>query len=376
MADKKRRKTRWQNVVRYPDGTYYAIIRPIGGGKRREVSLRTKKASEVEDALELLKLEVNHPVIAGKRMPALYALGKYKEARRKEVKDGELRQSTWKTYEYIIDDHLVPALKNTMISQIDHRFWDVYAAKSRVKDLQNHRVVLRHFLKFCMRQGWIQQIPLEFKLPKHERRKRKALTDEQILAIMKYANGRLLLFLSMYLFMAMRRSEIAKLEWSRVFLDQGFIVLTKDNTKTKKTRVVTIHPFVKELLIQARKGSGRWVFPNAKDPKKHADPGGFKTAWLTLKKRCREAGTSIDDITPHDLRATWTTRARKNKNFTDTQKEKFAGSSSQIQKDVYTDFSPEDVAGLEKAVDFKGLNKVLSQRLSRRGKLVGGKSAR
>lgn len=358
MADRKRKKTKWPGVYRNTEtGYYYVRGSALGVPGRKEYSLRTTKTTEVPSALKLVRLKMDRSGMAGTKMKFADVYDDYRVFRK-----SRLRPRTYELEQYIFDSHLIPFFREYTLAEIDDLVWDHYCECGKVKDYTNHRSAIRRYLKWCKRSRYIERMPDEFELPDHERRKRRAFSDHQILTIMKHAKGGLKLFLSMYLLMAMRRSEIMLLRWSQVKFDGGYIHLTKADTKTKRERFVPLHPAVQEIL-EARKDravSYKWVFPNAKDSSRHADPSGLKTSWATVKKRCKAEGVDIDEFTWHDLRSTWKTRAHKNVAFTDTQKEKFAGSSTEVQKGIYVDFDPKDLAGLEEAVSIPGLNNLLT----------------
>lgn len=101
-------------------------------------------------------------------------------------------------------------------------------------------------------------------------------------------------------FTAMRRSEILKLTWDRIDLEQGIIELRPEDTKTKWGRVIPIDPellgVLQELRQDMRHISGR-VFLYRGQP-----ISDFKRSFDAAKKKA-----SIEDIWFHDLRGTATT---------------------------------------------------------------------
>jgi integrase len=140
----------------------------------------------------------------------------------------------------------------------------------------------------------------------------------------------------------------------------------KSEVKTRKGRPLPINDFVHMLLLR-RKSQQKivgtvtnFVFPNAKSPKRHADLSGLKTAFYNIMDKC---GFKRGYITPHDLRATFEAYAHKAPEFTDTQREKFAGAAIDVQKRTYVHFDAEDVRGLEAVVQVKGLDKILKTKI-------------
>jgi len=94
-------------------------------------------------------------------------------------------------------------------------------------------------------------------------------------------------------YLAMRKSEILLLTWDEVDLEQGFIRLRSDRTKTRIARSIPLHWRAREALEAVpRSDSSDRVF--LKDGKPFND---FKRAFRTA---CNKAG--LKDFTFHDLR--------------------------------------------------------------------------
>ncbi len=249
--------------------------------------------------------------------------------------------------------------------------WDEYCDQATVIDLANHRKVFQGFLKWCRRKRYIKYVP-ELEIPAVDRRERRVLKPHEIKILFTHAKGSLLIFISMYLFMGMRRKEIMTLRWSGIFLDEGYLVLNKSEVKTRKGRPLPINAFVLGLLRQRKSQQqifkSDFVFPNRDDHKRHADIGGLKTAWNTCIGRCKwETGY----ITPHDLRATFEAYAHKSTAFTDTQREKFAGAAIDVQKKTYVRFNADDIRGLEEVVKVEGLSQILASKIKQLGNQRG-----
>ncbi len=107
----------------------------------------------------------------------------------------------------------------------------------------------------------------------------------------------------------MRRGEILELTWDRVNLDNGFIDLTPDDTKTEEPRRIYFNSIkiLKNVLIEAskkRKHGQNLVFTKS--------DGSPVPKWYIqrlLKKACKDAGTGPYRL--HDLRHTFNTNMTK-----------------------------------------------------------------
>lgn len=270
--------------------------------------------------------------------------------------------------------HLRKFFGNKKLAEIDDPLWTVYCDKAKVADLTNHRKVLKTFLKWCMKKGYIRALPI-LDVPKVIRRKRRVLPPEQTAALLRHSHGRLLLFVSLYLFMGIRWTEIQKLAWASVNLWKRVLIVKDETTRTRKGRPVPINRFVVRLLIlelrrqRARELESPWVFPHKNDPAKHMTDGGMRKAWSTAIRHAK-----LTDVTPHDLRATFEYYANKRADFTDTQRAKMAGASIEMQRSRYVTFEADDLRGLEEVVKFNGLEEIIDEKRKRAARNGMGKT--
>lgn len=357
----KRAKTRDPHIFEYEDGTKYyrrdGIERSLGKVSQFEAEARKRGIEAKIDTFgrQSLKVKVRD------------VFHEYMDSRRLELQAKTIRQSTLKETDRIFTSHLLNYFGRFKFIDINEALWDKYVESKFKIDLANHRKVFGHFMRWAKRKQYTRY-SLDMKIPIKPRRKRKVLTSDSIQKILMNSDGSLLLFVSFYLFMGMRRSEIMTLDWSRVDLVNGVIELRPDDTKTKAGRTLPLNEFVWRLLVRRYElKKGRWVFPNAKDHKRHADLSGLKTAWRTCLKR---SGLLANKIQWHDLRATHQYYSHTRTDFTDTQREKFSGSNIEVQKKTYVSFGAKDLKGLENVVHFDGLNNVLEKKL----KIVNGEA--
>lgn len=353
----KRQKITDSKIYKHTNGVYYFRSGDF------EKSLKTKDKRQAKINAQGLEAKIDEFGVSAYRLKVSSVLPEYFEFRQSQtLGKSAIRQSTVDECKKLFKLHLEPFFGDLVFASINESKWLDYCQFKNDIDLMNHRKVFSYFLKWAKVRGYYNYT-LDMKIPKSDRRERPIHPPEVCKKIIENSKGSLRLFLSMYLFMGMRRSEIMKLSWDRVSLERGLLVLGKGDTKTKKRRYVTINPFVLQLLqnrFKEQSGQSLWVFQNAKHPEKHADPSGLKTAWKTLLKKC---GFLDLDIQWHDLRATHQYYSHKSTDFTDTQREKFSGSNIEVQKRHYVSFEADDVRGLESVVKFDGLDQVLEKAL-------------
>lgn len=372
----KRRPTRWHNVCRYPDDTYYAFVKPMHGGHAKEVSLRTKKASQVPDALKIAEMKVQRSMFAGSRLSFGETVGDYIAERAKDWKPRTRVEA-----EKIIEGHLKPFFGKYKLVDIDHNLWADYVKKKAVKDYMNHRSIVVNFIEWAMYKNWLQARPMVFKLPKHRRRSRRILKPEETKAIVSSCKGKLEIFVHLCLFHGMRGNEATIRRYSEINTQSAFITIP--DSKTNLPRTLPLLSFTAALLVRDAKNSkSPFLFPKRKNPRAHASSGWFRKAWVRMLKDAKlvdEKGEP-QDITPHDLRATGEKYAAKLTKFTRTNREKMFGARVEVQDNTYiTEFFVEELRGLESAMldaekGVDGLKEILQSRASGLGGLWDEKS--
>jgi len=271
----------------------------------------------------------------------------------------QISPGTFKETKDIWELHLFKAFGTKRLAEVNDPLWSRYC-DTKDLDLTNHRKVLKHFLTSCKIKGYLQTLPI-LPIPKVERRVRMILTPDEIGRVLTNSSGTLLLFVSLYLFMGVRWSESIRLKQKSVFLDENFLVIERGTSRTRRGREIPLNAFVAALLRERMTGTAKgspWVFPKRGAPKEHMSMTGINNPWRVMK---RKAG--LPDLRPHDLRATFEYYANKRADFTDTQREKFAGASIEVQRRHYVSFKADDVRGLEESVQFAGLDRVLAAKL-------------
>ena len=332
-----------------PKGQFYCYV----GGN--EFPLDTNDPAEALNRLKYVDQTSTFfgPAAFNHKLSELFPM--YLDHKKKSV-----RASTFKEYEKLWKIFEATGLGKLRLVELNQTTWDKFcnSKKHSITDFQNPRNLVHNFLTWCQRRRFIGAV-VSLENPVHKRRKRRIIPNEHLALIFQYADGSLLLFLSMALYMGMRRSEIIKLSWSRVNLVERHLILRDEDVKTGEGREIplnnVVHGLLCKRLVEQEGVTTKWVFPNGNDPKRHADPTGLKTAWWNV---LRKAGLYEKDedghitwlYSFHDFRATYELYSNLSKDFTDTQKEKMVGAQIDVQKRIYVSMKAKHLLGLEEVV--------------------------
>ena len=154
-------------------------------------------------------------------------------------------------------------------------------------------------LNKAVSHGKLNQNPLSGKIKKlvEDNVRKKVLNQEEFEKLVLELKSPLREMFIVAFYLCMRQGEIIKLSWSSVDLERGFIRLPGENTKNKFSRIVPIHPFVKECLKQVEKkdGEDRVFLSNGKRINQFS--GNFQRQW---KGATKKAG--LEDFHFHDSR--------------------------------------------------------------------------
>ena len=153
---------------------------------------------------------------------------------------------------------------------------------------------LKNILNRAVRHGKIESNPVRDvkSLPENNVRQ-KVLTQEEFERLLSCCPPQTAPVVLMAFYTAMRKSEIVKLTWDEVDLEQGFVRLAPERTKTHVRRSIPLHPRVLDMLKAMPRGlRTKRVFLFDGKPVDEIKRS-YKTA-------CKKAG--LEDFTFHDLR--------------------------------------------------------------------------
>ncbi|CAB4152743.1 XerC Integrase [uncultured Caudovirales phage] len=373
-----RESTTFDPEIVLRDDTYYYRGTPDGLKKRIERTLGLKKGALQRDVLrakkELVESLERLGSSAGRNNFTSIAL-RYLEQRELEAKDPtKFSRSSITETRGILKNHLIKYFAKSKIEEINQEEFSDYCKlkKKAGLNLVNHRKVMNHFLKWCTQYNYLRYRP-ELEIPKFarkEKRQRVVLTDDEIKRLIAACDPQMLLYVSMYLFMGMRNSEILKLKFSEIDFDKKALQINAASNRTRKARVIPINEYVLNILkLRFKDSKSDYVFPSRTKTAlvPHLNTlGGIRKPWLKIL----EASGLSGKITPHDLRATFETHMHINKDFTDSQREKMAGAQIDVQKNNYVSMTAEHLRGLENSVQFTGMDSLMKTKTN---EVIGAK---
>lgn len=212
---------------------------------------------------------------------------------------------------------LQPFFGAILPNEITPMKWEEYILFRRKFDSSqkffNDRKWLRMFVLWLHENGAIEKSP-RFRNPDPTRSNvGKYITYDEFKRLLDNAHPDLQLQILMAYTMGMRISEVMCLTWgldrennSFIDLEGKIICLHKKDTKIRRSRTFAISEYVySELVLRHRDASSDYVWPSLRDPTRHMDRQGNKSAWKSCrakaKVKCRF----------HDLRHSFLTNAFK-----------------------------------------------------------------
>ncbi len=163
-----------------------------------------------------------------------------------------------------------------------------------------HLGLIRGFFNWCVERGKIDSSPcVNIRAPGKEVERDRVLSDQEILALwaaweqMDYPFGP---FLQLLLITAQRRSEVAKMRWQDLDVDNKVWILPRELTKSDRGHEVPLSPLAIEV-VEALPRMGESVFMSGRR-------GDKPVSGFSLAKRRADALSGVADWRFHDLRRT------------------------------------------------------------------------
>lgn len=335
-------------TVGYDPGTGKQIQRSISGKTQKEVAKKLKEATAAIDA-------------GTYSAPQKMTVGEWIDIWTAEYLK-KIKPRTVESYQIIAKNHLKPALGATKLDALSpHTVQTFYNSLTDEKGLsaktvKNIHGVLHKALQQAVKNRYIPFNPAEAcELPRVEKAQIHPLDDAEIGAFMKAISGHRFeyLFLTV-LFTGMREGEALGLQWDRVNLTKGTILVDQQlqkvvgqkeyrlvSTKNSKGRLITPPPFVIATLKKVKRQqmenrmrygecytTSGFVFTNELGI--HYTP---KQVYDAFKKVASEIGRP--DARFHDLRHSYAVASIRSGDDIKTVQENLGHATAAFTLDVY-----------------------------------------
>lgn len=191
-------------------------------------------------------------------------------------------------------------ITNTRIgSYREQRLSEDSCRKNKTKPATINREVacLRHMLNLAKDDKLIESMPCDFKKIKsldENNVRERVLSSQEYEYLLTQCPLHTAQVVKMGYYTGMRFGEIITLKWDRIDIDSGMIRLRPEDTKTKKGRVVPLHPELIKMLQDLPHHQSNRVFLFDGEPVKS-----IRKSFITA---CKNAG--VEGLWFHDFRHT------------------------------------------------------------------------
>ncbi|MEE9249745.1 MAG: tyrosine-type recombinase/integrase [Alphaproteobacteria bacterium] len=222
---------------------------------------------------------------------------------------GKLRRSSWQHYTRVFERTLMPRWGRRRLADLGRA--DVIELLDDVMDVggpyaANHALaIIKKFFSWCIERGRLDASPcVMVKRPHDQRARDRVLSDDELRAIWG-ACGRMGhpfdAFSKMLLVTAQRRSEVARMRWPDLDLEQRLWTIRAEDTKANRTHEVPLSAPAMAILESVPHFSGAYVFTSGDGQRPVC---GFSRA----KARLVALSGVAEDWRFHDFRRTAGTR--------------------------------------------------------------------
>lgn len=376
MEEKKKRRPKGDGSVQQLAPNKFKIAITIGRdnqGKQVRKSFTGKTQGEVIKKLNEFKTEQVQGTLVRTDNIKLSEFIK----RWLETKEGQTKKTTYESYVYTCDQHIIPTLGKLKVQKITTASLNDYI-KSKLKgglspaSITRQRAILHNILDLAVKEGIVPRNVAEHCMTiKLEREETKTLSPEDITNLLNVAKdiyerdkGKGNKFYQIYhivliaLATGARRGEILALRWSNIDLEKntiaikenlvevkGGILIETPKTKTSR-RVIAIDPKVLEQLDELREVN-RILYEKKFDSDEPGyvfytrygnpiTPSNMSRAWRDLI-----AETGMEGIRFHDLRHTHATLLVASGTNIKTVSSRIGHNDTRITLDLYSHALPE-----------------------------------
>jgi len=269
-------------------------------GRRRRERIGTNKAAAEHRLREVLSRRAEGRVVTKIKDPTFNEVAKWyldlPQIRAKKSYDRDVLFVKVLS-DFFSETHIRDITLNQVEAYRQKRLNEISCRKNKIRPATVNREIacLRHILNLAEQEGKIETVPFKgLKALKEHNVRDRVLSYEEFECLIAYCLPYTARIVMMAYYTGMRKGEILNLKWDRIDLENGFIRLQPEDTKTDEGRIIPLHKEVIKMLQTMPRDIHGWVFTYNGKRLLRIDRS-FKTA-------CKAA--DIEGFTFHDLRHT------------------------------------------------------------------------
>jgi integrase len=227
------------------------------------------------------------------------------------------------------------------VSQITETTWQAYIEYRRAERANtkffDDRKYMRQVLALAEKRGLVPRI-IDLWIPDVPSCRGREIPAGDLLALLRAARPELHFQIEIAVKMGLRLREMLKLRWEQIDWERRIVLLSPEDTKTRRGRQVPIPPDLFDRFrsrLAHRKHTSPFVFPRPRDPSRPCHDN--KSAW----RRCK-ALAGVPNYRFHDLRHTCASRMLR-RGVSTAIASRILGMSERVLLRIYHHVNTEDL---------------------------------
>lgn len=233
----------------------------------------------------------------------------------------------------------------TRVAGINEAAWGKYVTACKLarpaRKLHDDKKYMSQVLLMAHRQGHLKR-PVKLRIPDGKSDVGREITADELGRLFALASPRMRLQMELALKTGMRLREMLHLRWDRLEWGPQAIRLRRQDTKTRRGRIIPLTPeLFEQLKARHEKSRSPYVFPHRFDANRPQNEN--KTAWLALKAdanvQCRW----------HDFRHTCATLLLR-RGVSVSVTHHYLGMSARVLAEIYEHLNLDDLKSATRAM--------------------------
>jgi len=259
-------KLRKQRGIFYID--YYQ------NGQRKKKSLQTKNPKIAEKKFQTFCYEYQHKLIPESGRMTLITFLEKKLHEYKILKSVDHFRRITRVFKYMLEIFGDEKFLDTFKSEDGRLFirkrkemGNLSKGRSHIvvsnKTINNDLQIFRNIINEAVDEGFIPTNPfVSLRNLTHISKERDAFTEDELKLIFSKAPLIYKRFYQFLLYTGCRKNEAVNLKWSDIDFQKNLLYIRKENTKTKKAKVLNISVELRDIFQSITKNDSEYVFTN------------------------------------------------------------------------------------------------------------------